>query len=243
MENENNNDPISKFLSHRSASQTRASLIESSLLSETNILSLLLETVEEHDIKAIYFSYESLPLFTEHRGKAEFFTHAAPRVVLQSALKRMKHKIPLGKDLTILLEDNDTTLSSPAANEEAQFASYILTQLYAANGRKAYFLFSLNTHTPKIDENTLETLHHCCLIAFQKLLPLMEKSDKTPRLTMRENEIIRYIAKGRSNAEIAEITGLSIHTINGYLRRIYLKTQTTNRVSLSFFALHKGLLL
>jgi len=47
----------------------------------------------------------------------------------------------------------------------------------------------------------------------------------------------------RSNPEIAEITGLSVHTVNGYLRGIYLKTSTKDRVSLSLYALHKGLLL
>ncbi len=244
MENEKSNDPVSKFLSRKNGGQTRAHLLEHSVLSEINILSLLLETVEEHGVKAIYFRYESLPLFNENHEKTEFFTHKAPKEVLQSALKRMRHNIPLGEDVTAKIADKDKSLSPPpAANEDAELASYILSQIYGANGRKAYFLLSLETDSSVTDESILETLHHCCQIAFRKFMPLMERSDKTPRITSRENEIIQYIAKGRSNPEIAEITGLSVHTINGYLRRIYLKTQTTNRVSLSFYALHKGLLL
>lgn len=58
------------------------------------------------------------------------------------------------------------------------------------------------------------------------------KCAQTPddiNLTEREQEVLTWVARGKSNNVIAEIIGISHHTVNGYLRRIYLKTGTSDR--------------
>ena len=62
------------------------------------------------------------------------------------------------------------------------------------------------------------------------------------RLSERERQILRWVAKGKSNGVIAEILGISTHTVTGYLRNIYLKTQTNDRTSAAIFAIQQGIL-
>lgn len=61
-------------------------------------------------------------------------------------------------------------------------------------------------------------------------------------LTDREKEILQWVARGKSNSVIAQILGISMHTVSGYLRNIYLKTETNDRTSAAIFAMQEGLL-
>ena len=50
-------------------------------------------------------------------------------------------------------------------------------------------------------------------------------------LTMRESEVLVWIARGKSNRDIAEILGLSARTVNKHLEQIYVKLGVENRAS------------
>lgn len=69
---------------------------------------------------------------------------------------------------------------------------------------------------------------------------VIETTDRKAELTQREMDVTRWIVYGKSNPVIAEILNLSTHTVNGYLRRIYLKTGTSDRVSLAIYAINHG---
>jgi HD-GYP domain-containing protein (c-di-GMP phosphodiesterase class II) len=60
-------------------------------------------------------------------------------------------------------------------------------------------------------------------------------------LTVRELEILRMVAVGRSNREIAGALALSEKTVRNHLEHIYLKAAVSNRVSASLFALKHGI--
>jgi DNA-binding NarL/FixJ family response regulator len=57
------------------------------------------------------------------------------------------------------------------------------------------------------------------------------------RLTHREAEVLRWLAKGKSNRDIAEILGVSARTIDKYLEQIYPKLGVENRTSAAAIAL------
>ncbi|MCE9538436.1 MAG: LuxR C-terminal-related transcriptional regulator [Bacteroidetes bacterium] len=52
----------------------------------------------------------------------------------------------------------------------------------------------------------------------------------------RENEVIRYIAKGTRTKEIAEKMRLSIYTVRAHKRNIFEKTKTSNIAELTSYA-------
>lgn len=56
-------------------------------------------------------------------------------------------------------------------------------------------------------------------------------------LSKRENEVVRYLAQGLTNREIAERMDLSQHTIKNYLFRVFDKLGVSSRVELLFLTL------
>ncbi|WP_152190222.1 HD domain-containing phosphohydrolase [Georgenia satyanarayanai] len=60
-------------------------------------------------------------------------------------------------------------------------------------------------------------------------------------LTTREVEVLRLVARARSNREIAEELFLSEKTVRNHVEHIYLKIGATNRVGAGLYAVHAGL--
>lgn len=61
-------------------------------------------------------------------------------------------------------------------------------------------------------------------------------------LTEREVEILRLLARGLSNKDIAERLVISPKTVGNHVEHIYTKIETSNRAAASLFAVHQGLL-
>ena len=61
------------------------------------------------------------------------------------------------------------------------------------------------------------------------------------RLTEREVEILRLVAAGRSDREIAEALVLSARTVSNHVAHILLKPGAENRAAAAAFALRHGL--
>jgi len=67
------------------------------------------------------------------------------------------------------------------------------------------------------------------------------KSDpETDELTGRELEILFYICKGLSNAEIADELSISKRTVDKHRENLLLKTQSKNTANLVIFAIRHG---
>jgi two-component system response regulator NreC len=61
-------------------------------------------------------------------------------------------------------------------------------------------------------------------------------------LSVREADVLRLLALGHTNQEIARTLGLSVRTIESHRSRIQAKTQCTSRAGLVRYALDAGLL-
>ena len=66
-------------------------------------------------------------------------------------------------------------------------------------------------------------------------------ADDTPRLTERETEILRLVAKGLSYKQIAARLTLSHRTVQNHVQNTLSKLQLNNRVELARYAIEKGL--
>lgn len=63
-----------------------------------------------------------------------------------------------------------------------------------------------------------------------------ETSPTLPGLTTREQEVLRAVARGYSNAEIARLLGLSVPTVKGHVSALLAKAECRSRVQLALFA-------
>jgi DNA-binding NarL/FixJ family response regulator len=60
-------------------------------------------------------------------------------------------------------------------------------------------------------------------------------------LSQREVEVLRLLAAGKSNRDIAEALYISLNTVATHVRNILTKTGTTNRTEAAAYALRQGL--
>ena len=84
------------------------------------------------------------------------------------------------------------------------------------------------------------------IIARQLLMrlqpPQAEPRDPTTSLSDREHEVLNLLAKGFAYQEIADLLGISTHTVRTYVRRLYEKLQVTSRGQAVFEAQRMHLL-
>lgn len=71
--------------------------------------------------------------------------------------------------------------------------------------------------------------------------PVDAPDDGTPRLTERETEVLRLVAKGLSYRQIAERLVLSHRTVQNHVQNTLRKLQLHNRVQLARYAIAQGL--
>ena len=71
--------------------------------------------------------------------------------------------------------------------------------------------------------------------------PPAETDDGTPRLTERETEVLRLVAKGLSYKQIADRLVLSHRTVQNHVQNTLRKLQLHNRVQLVRYAIEQGL--
>jgi DNA-binding NarL/FixJ family response regulator len=62
-----------------------------------------------------------------------------------------------------------------------------------------------------------------------------------PRLTQREKEVLRYLAQGLPNQEIAEILNISPLTVRSHVRNLLRKLNVSNRTQAALYAVEVGL--
>ena len=60
------------------------------------------------------------------------------------------------------------------------------------------------------------------------------------RLTPRESEVLRYMAKGFQSHEIAVLIGIQRHTVNDHIKAIYQRLDVGSRVEAAVIAAKAG---
>ncbi len=85
-----------------------------------------------------------------------------------------------------------------------------------------------------VDDGTLATIR-----AF--VGPRLGDAGGLERLTPREREVLGQVARGATNAEIAERLSISLNTVTRHLTHIYTKTGTKRRAEAVRYALERGL--
>jgi LuxR family maltose regulon positive regulatory protein len=87
--------------------------------------------------------------------------------------------------------------------------------------------------------------HHLLTLLEKRKVPARASSGSQSakkRLTVRENSIIEFIAKGKSNKEIARALGVTPETIKTHVKRIFSKLSAASRAQAVVRAQSLGLL-
>ncbi|MHA3915802.1 LuxR family transcriptional regulator [Halovulum sp. GXIMD14793] len=125
--------------------------------------------------------------------------------------------------------------------EAAGLGDGLAIQVFGPGGRNGYF--GLGISGPRPDSDVISVYQCVCQTAHQKYcLSVRSRLPAPPRLSERELEILEWVARGKSNSVIADIVGISAHTVDAYMRRVFLKLGTTDRITAAIRGLGTGLI-
>jgi DNA-binding CsgD family transcriptional regulator len=115
-------------------------------------------------------------------------------------------------------------------------------QVFGPNGRNGYCGLGFRPGVSRLDPELVRICQRVCQLAHLRYCALLLPTlGPVPKLSQREFQVLNWVARGKSNATIAEILGISAHTVDAHLRRIYLKLGVYDRITAAVRGLGVGL--
>lgn len=114
--------------------------------------------------------------------------------------------------------------------------------VFGPRNRNAYMSFGFDEPLTPQDDARCSALRAIAQAAHARICTLLDKRSDAIILSAREREVLEWIARGKSNPDIAEILQISPVTIATYVKRLFLKLDVRDRVGASIKALRLGLI-
>ncbi|GIT92418.1 hypothetical protein JANAI62_28760 [Jannaschia pagri] len=127
--------------------------------------------------------------------------------------------------------------------ETANLGNGLAMQVYGPNMRNAYVGMGLGNRADPPNSAEIFELKAAAQIAHLRYCELTEERMALERdLSPREREVLNWIARGKSNGVIAEIVGVSRHTVDTLVRRLFEKLDAADRTTAALNGLGYGLI-
>jgi DNA-binding CsgD family transcriptional regulator len=113
--------------------------------------------------------------------------------------------------------------------------------LFGPRARDAYASFDFGKPVEQVPEKRLDTVRGVAQAGHHRIGWLIDRNVDVPKLSVRETEVLRWVALGKSTSSIAAILDLSPDTVKTYAKRIYAKLDANDRIGAVVKALRLGL--
>lgn len=125
--------------------------------------------------------------------------------------------------------------------DDAGISDGIAVPLFGPHGKVGFAGFGMKHGKGDLSPHEMQELQ---LLAYHLYTHYLDKGEETavPMLSPREREVLQWIAVGKSNSVIADILGISEHTVDSLLRRAYRKLNVTTRAAAVVKAVQWGII-
>jgi LuxR family transcriptional regulator/LuxR family quorum-sensing system transcriptional regulator CciR len=115
----------------------------------------------------------------------------------------------------------------------ARLGDGLAVPVYGPEGRNGYVGLGFAGPAPHLSRRTLIELHSAAQMGHLEYCRRVAAPafHANRILSPREREVLDWVARGKTNAAIAQIMGLSVHTVGTHLRRIFAKLGVSDRTS------------
>jgi DNA-binding NarL/FixJ family response regulator len=127
----------------------------------------------------------------------------------------------------------------PLAHTQHDYAAMLLARGEASDPARAISLLRASLEAAR--EIGMKALEERAARRLNDLSPPQPVATADDDLTAREAEVLRLIAIGRSNADIATALSISLNTVATHVRNILAKTGCANRTEAAAYAMRRGL--
>ncbi len=107
----------------------------------------------------------------------------------------------------------------------------LLLSLFGPGGRKGYAFISYGKTKNQFNPIFEWQIHAILQTVHVRYCFMLTELQKKVELTKRETEVLELIALGKTNPEIGIILAISKNTVASYTKRIFLKLETSDRVT------------
>ena len=209
-----------------------------------------------HGFGAVMFSYHHLPPpgAVDYSSALTVIAHGFPTDWVNRYIKEQMYRhdpiTRLAMDVSepfwwseagnagAISADEQAYLDTLAA---AQLGDGLAIPVFGPNGRNGYCGVGFGKQATGLSYADIKQVQWVCQLGHQRYCDLLKMQfPDGEHLTGRETEILEWVAKGKSNSVIAEIIGISPHTVDTYMRRIYLKFGVADRVTAALRGLAIG---
>lgn len=125
----------------------------------------------------------------------------------------------------------------------ARFMDGIAIPIFGAQGTSAYFGVGAQHLTMPLSPMEMLELQYGCNQVHIRFLEI--HGDPVPAqaqpLSSREREVLGWVARGKSNGVIAQLLGVSEHTVDTLVRRMFAKLGVSDRISAALKGVGMGM--
>ncbi|HET9069036.1 MAG TPA: LuxR C-terminal-related transcriptional regulator [Amaricoccus sp.] len=162
--------------------------------------------------------------------------------VMAQALQNSVRPVYL-EDIALLASAGTREREHLEAYRERGIVNGLGLQAFGPKGRNGIFALDLVPGLRRLAPEVMANLRGACQVMHLRYCELLLRElGEVPALSSRELEVLTWVAHGKTNALIAEILGISSHTVDAHLRRVYLKLGVADRISAAFRGLGFGLI-
>lgn len=111
------------------------------------------------------------------------------------------------------------------------FVDGVAVPLFGPLGRNSFFSLNFDREVTLDDETVVRPLVGVAQSCHRRICAIVRKEETPPCLSERESQVIYWVSRGKTNAEISIIMGLSCSTIDTYVKRIFAKLEVHDRLS------------
>ncbi|MCA0902639.1 helix-turn-helix transcriptional regulator [Qipengyuania aquimaris] len=125
---------------------------------------------------------------------------------------------------------------------EKGFIDGVACPLFGPVGRNSYFSIDFDRELSLEDEAIVRPMVDRAQSCHRRICAMIRRKETAEiNLSPRESEIIYWIARGKTNPEMAIILGISESSVVTYVRRMFKKLDATDRVSAVINGLERSL--
>lgn len=154
-----------------------------------------------------------------------------------SGLAAMERIMPQERAPAVLvltgLADAQSAMDAFAAGAKGYLRKDMITDELLLNG-----IFTVACGGVFVDATTFDLMRNSLPAGSSRVA---EDTQRLPQLTAEERALLRYVALGYDNVQIAQQLQIAPKTVSNRLSQLYLRLQVTNRVQAANFALRSGL--
>lgn len=123
------------------------------------------------------------------------------------------------------------------------FTDGLAVPVFGPSGMTAFFGMGRKEGELDLDVVQVREIQCACHQMHLRVMELRQQSEGAPPLlSAREQEVMQWVARGKSNGVIAEILGVYPHTVDTVMRRAFTKLGASNRISAVLKAASAGLI-